>query len=132
MSISIASSTQPIKHGLVYIAPGGTHLVKAMGDTLITKDGNEVNYVCPSADVTMKSFNESDLYTYTAIVLTGMGEDGAKGLIHIKKIGGITIAQNKQSSVAWGMPARAIETQMVDHILTPEQIKAYLIECFMP
>ena len=64
------------------------------------------------------------------IILTGMGVDGAEGITNIKGIRGLTIAQNEESSVVYGMPKAAIETGCIDLKLNPEQIREKLIELF--
>jgi two-component system chemotaxis response regulator CheB len=62
------------------------------------------------------------------ILLTGMGDDGAAGLIDMKQAGGLTIAQDETTSVVFGMPAEAIRLGAADHVLSPSQIVAFLVE----
>ncbi len=62
------------------------------------------------------------------ILLTGMGDDGAAGLLELKKMGGITIAQDEASSVVFGMPAVAIALGAVDHVLAPPAIAPFLLQ----
>jgi two-component system chemotaxis response regulator CheB len=61
------------------------------------------------------------------IILTGMGDDGAEGLEMLHKAGGLTIAQEEQSCVVYGMPCEAVLRNAVDRILTPEQISNLLV-----
>ncbi len=75
----------------------------------------------------MKSIKKSKTDKIVGIVLTGMGKDGAAGITHIKGIGGITIAQDEQTSIVYGMPKKAYETGNVDLVLTPEEIRNKLI-----
>ena len=65
---------------------------------------------------------------FVFLILTGMGSDGAQGIRYIKKIGGVTIAQDKETSAIYGMPKAAYETGAVDFVLTPEEIRERLIE----
>ena len=64
--------------------------------------GPKVCFVRPSVDVTMKSVRKATGDNITGIIMTGMGKDGAEGLSHIKSIGGVTFAQDEDTSVIWG------------------------------
>lgn len=104
-----ASHGQKIKSGHVYIAPGDKHLevVHKNGALFCTlKDGEEVNRHKPAVDVLFDSISEfAD--NVQAVLLTGMGQDGAHGMLRLKKMGSRTIIQDKNSSLIWGMPGRA-------------------------
>ena len=86
-----------------------------------------VNYVRPSADVTMKSAAKTYTSKNIGVVLTGMGSDGAKGIEAIKKKGGVTIAQDKKTCVVFGMPDAAIKTGCVDFVTSLESIPKQII-----
>jgi two-component system chemotaxis response regulator CheB len=87
------------------------------------RQGPKVNYVRPSIDVTMKSLVCPPVGNLlTGVLLTGMGNDGASGISHIKRLGGITIAQEESSCPVFGMPKEAIRTGDVDYVLIPERI----------
>ena len=73
----------------------------------------------------LKSSNNLNIL---GVLLTGMGQDGAEGISHIKQIGGITIVEDKKSSVVFSMPKSAIATGKVDYVYTPEQIKDFFVE----
>jgi len=60
------------------------------------------------------------------VVLTGMGNDGSKGVVEIKKRGGITIAEDPDTAVLWAMPKNAIDTGSIDYIVSADQIPALL------
>jgi len=109
MEIHEASHGQKIKEGHVYIAPGDKHLeiVHKNGTLFCTlNDKEEVNRHKPAVDVLFDSLLEV-ASNVQAILLTGMGQDGAKGMLRLKEQGALTLIQDKSSSLIWGMPGRA-------------------------
>lgn len=121
MPVALAADGHLLQQGHVYLAPGGTHLTLISNQQVRLYHGEKVNSVCPSVDVTMKSVVRST-GRMTGVILTGMGCDGAAGICHMKTMGSITIAQDRASSVIYGMPKAAAETGMVDFILSTERI----------
>jgi two-component system chemotaxis response regulator CheB len=109
VNVQEARHGQKIKEGNVYIAPGNMHLkVETKGGALycIMEDSEEVNRHKPAVDVLFNSL--SDLANNVqAILLTGMGQDGAKGLLNLKESGAMTVIQDEASSLIWGMPGSA-------------------------
>lgn len=108
-NVQEARHGQKIKEGNVYIAPGNMHLkVEAKGGTLycILEDSAEVNRHKPSVDVLFNSL-EPLANNVQGVLLTGMGKDGAKGLLTLKNAGAMTIIQDEASSLIWGMPGSA-------------------------
>lgn len=131
MPVTLAEDGEYIRSGQIYLAPGGFHLQLEGNSRIVVKDGPRVNFVQPSADVAMKSLLKPiKNRKIVGIVLTGMGKDGAGGICHIKSIGGITIAQDKESSAIYGMPKAAFDTGMVDFVLSPEKINQKLSSLF--
>jgi two-component system chemotaxis response regulator CheB len=109
VNVQEAKHGQKIKEGNVYIAPGNMHLkVESKGGSLfcILDDSIEVNRHKPSVDVLFNSL-EPLANNVQALLLTGMGQDGAKGLLNLKEHGAMTIIQDKASSLIWGMPGSA-------------------------
>jgi len=109
VNVQEARHGQKIKEGNVYIAPGNMHLkVESKGGALfcILEDSAEVNRHKPAVDVLFNSL-EPIANNVQAVLLTGMGQDGAKGLLNLKKNGAMTIIQDKASSLIWGMPGSA-------------------------
>lgn len=120
-------------NGYIYIAPGNYHLiVKRIGAEYIlkVKMGPRVHNQRPSVDVFFKSAAENIGKNCIGVLLTGMGSDGADGLLEIKNNNGFTIAQDKESSIVFGMPKAAIEIGAAQEILSlnniSERIKKYL------
>ena len=108
-TVQEARHGQKIKEGNVYIAPGNMHLkIEAKGGTLycILEDSEEVNRHKPSVDVLFNSL-EPLANNVQGVLLTGMGQDGAKGLLNLKNAGAMTIIQDAASSLIWGMPGSA-------------------------
>ncbi|MFT6389203.1 MAG: two-component system chemotaxis response regulator CheB [Cellvibrionaceae bacterium] len=106
-----------IHRGTVYIAPGGRHMlvdVNKAGQAYITlKDGPLVSRHRPSVDVLFRSVAKSFGKKALGIIMTGMGDDGAKGLKEMKDAGAETLAQDEASCVVYGMPAVAVEINAV-------------------
>ena len=132
VSVKEAENQDFIHAGMVYIAPGGYHLkIENINNTLkIVLDNKTAPIlgVRPSVNYMMKSIVENfNANQIMGIILTGMGKDGAEGLKLIKEMGGQTIAQNKESSVVFGMPSSAISTGHVDKVLSIEEITNELI-----
>ena len=87
-----------------------------------------VNYVRPSADVTMISVAEAYGAKNIGVVLTGMGSDGARGLRSYQEKGGVTIAQDQETSVIYGMPRAAFRTGCVDIVASLELIPKEILK----
>ncbi len=128
-AVSEARDGEMLGPGRVVIARGDTHLiVRAMGAGWCVRytDQRPVNRHCPSVDVLFESVAAVVGTQAVGVLLTGMGEDGARGLLKIRQAGGLTIAQNKESCVVYGMPKVAVELGAVDLIGAPEEIPTLL------
>jgi len=128
-AVSEARDGELLGPGRALIARGDTHLVvRAMGSGWCVRYTHQrpVNRHCPSVDVLFESVADSVGMRAVGVLLTGMGEDGARGLLKIRQAGGLTIAQNKESCVVYGMPKVAVELGAVDLIGPPEEIPALL------
>jgi two-component system chemotaxis response regulator CheB len=129
--VRLAEDSAKAERGTAYLAPGGKHLQIAWkGATTLQMrliDSDPVNYVRPSADVLFQSVAETMGENAMAIVLTGMGVDGAKGSVAIKKAGGRVIAQDEQTSLAHGMPKAVIESGAAHRVLPLEGMSREII-----
>ncbi len=108
-----------IKPGHAYIAPGGMHMsVTRVGDNFCTKIDNNspVNRHKPSVDVLFSSAAAVVGKNAIGIILTGMGKDGAVGMMHMKEAGAFNLAQNEETCVVYGMPKEAIAAGGVHQI----------------
>lgn len=128
MKVELAEGGSFLETGKVSFAPSRLHLRVVHNMRIDVYSGDKVNFVCPSVDVTMKSLSKNRTGKTVGVVLTGMGNDGASGIAHIKDIGGVTIAQDEKTSIVYGMPKMAAATGKVDFILSKDDIGAKLLE----
>jgi len=91
------------------------------GRLLLTKESAGYDF-CPSASYVFESVAEAYSRSAMGIILTGMGRDGAQGLLRLREVRGVTIAQDEESSVVFGMPGAAISLGAAEHVLPPVQI----------
>ncbi len=128
MNVKLSENGSRLENGNVYFAPSRIHLKLIRNEHLELCEGEKVNFVCPSIDVTMRSFIKHTTGKLVGVVLSGIGRDGADGITHIKNLGGITIAQDEKTSAVYGMPREAKKTGNVDFVLPPEKIEKKLVE----
>ena len=111
LKVAEAANGVKLLPGTVHIAPGGMHtsiLARDGGYFLSVKAGPKVNRHCPSVDVLYRSAaKQVKGREMLAIIMTGMGDDGAAGMEILHKAGALTIGQNKESCVVYGMPGAA-------------------------
>ncbi|HEY0992353.1 MAG TPA: chemotaxis response regulator protein-glutamate methylesterase [Kofleriaceae bacterium] len=112
--------------GSVLIAPGDRHLEFDDRGLVVLTDGPLVNGCRPAADVTMMSAARAYGRRALAIVMTGMGRDGAAGALAIKHADGKTLAQDQATSVIYGMPRAAIDAGAIDEVAPLGDIAAWL------
>lgn len=123
MTVKEAADGDSVVNGQVLIAPGNFHmLLKRSGARyyVTVKTGPMVHHQRPAADVLFKSVAKFAGANALGIILTGMGADGAAGMLMMKEAGAKNIAQDEKSCVVFGMPKEAIKTGAVDRI-TPLQ-----------
>jgi len=127
--VKIAEAGEKLKPGTVYLAPPGLHLL-VRNQRVALSNISPVNSCKPSVDVLFHSLAESYGRKVVAVLLTGMGEDGAAGMKEIHDKGGRTIAQDEKSSIVFGMPASAIELGAVDQVASLEKIPEVIFQAF--
>ncbi len=130
MKVCHAEDGQQIIPGHVYIAPGSHHLlVERSGARYFCRlsDGPPVNRHRPSVDVLFRSVVQHVGVNAIGVLLTGMGDDGARGMQELHDAGAPTIAQDEQSSVVWGMPGEAVKLGAVDSVLPLNKIAAKVL-----
>lgn len=118
--------TDTIQSGRALIAPAGHHMTVGEDSKIHLDASPEINYVRPAADPLMETAAKYFQSSTIGVILTGMGKDGAEGMKAIKQYGGMTIAQDKSTSIVFSMPKSAIELNCIDKILPlpdiPEEI----------
>lgn len=125
MQVREARDGDRLERGVVLIAPGGRHmqLRKAAGQYFaVVADGPPVNRHKPSVDVLFRSAAECAGRDVLAVILTGMGDDGARGMKLLHDKGARTIAQNEETCVVFGMPKEAIKLNAVDEVMPIGQV----------
>jgi len=117
--------------GLAVLARGGTHLTvakKLTGYRAVPTDGPMVCHQCPSVDVLFHSVAEVAGPNAIGAIFTGMGSDGAEGLLAMRNAGALTIAQDEDSCVVFGMPKEAIDRGAAKQILPLDRIPQALVK----
>jgi two-component system chemotaxis response regulator CheB len=130
VKVKEAADGDAVVPGVALLAPGDHHLVlRRSGARYLVqvKDGPRVNRHRPSVDVMFQSVAQAAGRNAIGVLLTGMGGDGAKGLLAMKEAGASTIAQDEATSVVWGMPKVAIDLGAAERILPLTSIASEII-----
>lgn len=127
MKVLVGDAGHQLTEGEIIIAPAGKHLLLDHNRTIQLDDGEKLHGVKPSVDRTMLSLRRIEGDRLLGIVLTGMGQDGAAGIAHIKNIGGHTIVQDPATAPIKSMPQSALDTGKTMEILPPTEITKALI-----
>ena len=135
MRVQEARDGDYLSPGLALVAPGGKHLVvQASGARWVArvKDGPKVHHQRPAVDVLFQSVARSAGRNAVAALLTGMGADGAKGMLAMKEAGAYTVAQNEETCVVYGMPREAVKLGAAIDVLPLEQVADALLNALRP
>lgn len=131
IAVKEAEEGEPIKPGVAIIAPGRGHMrIKRQRaiETVVTISDNRDEYIYrPSVDALMFSVAECFPGRALGVILTGMGNDGLKGLIALKKTGGRIFAQNEETCIVYGMPKAVVEAGIADKVLSIEEMAGEII-----
>jgi two-component system chemotaxis response regulator CheB len=131
MEVREARDGDEAKPGLALVAPGNYHMLLRRAGTgyrVQVRDGPQVCYQRPSVDVLFASVAESAKDRAVGALLTGMGSDGAQGLLRMKRAGARTIAQNEESCVVYGMPREAVKLGAADQVMALSAIPQALLQ----
>lgn len=131
MEVREAKDGDALYPGLCLIAPGGLQMRvhrDVLGARVSCKEEDKVSGHCPSVDVLFHSVAEEYKASAVGILLTGMGKDGAKGLLAMHEQGAYTLGQDEKSSVVYGMPMEAYKLGAVSQQGNLEQIPQYLLQ----
>jgi two-component system, chemotaxis family, protein-glutamate methylesterase/glutaminase len=122
LPVRIAAHGERLLPGTVYVPPAGSHLVVSSDRRLAVPEWGHVGYVCPSADLLFASVARVYGNRAVAVVLSGLGSDGADGALAVRRKGGFVIAESAASALRFDMPSAAIEAQAVDVVLDAAEI----------
>jgi two-component system chemotaxis response regulator CheB len=134
-SIRIAAQHERLEPGRVYLAPDGCHMgVENTGLIVLSKEAPE-HGMRPAVSYLFRSVTNAFGRKAAGVLLTGMGRDGAEELKRMRECGAVTIAQDQETSVVFGMPGEAVRLGGAAYVLPPEKIAAMLneiVECRQP
>jgi two-component system chemotaxis response regulator CheB len=131
VTVRVAEDGDHLQPGNVYVAPTGSNL-ELEDDTCRIRPPDARQLYIPSADNLFASVARSHGSHAVGVILTGMGADGAEGLKAMRAAGAITIAQDEQTSVVFGMPKAAIENGAAQHVLPLERISGSVLGFLRP
>jgi two-component system chemotaxis response regulator CheB len=130
-AVSEAHDGAPLENGRVYVAPGGDQHMEISGKGTLRcrlSPGPTVNGHCPSVDVLFRSVAKAAGPHAIGAILTGMGRDGAEGLLAMRRAGARTLGQDEATSVVYGMPKVAFELGAVERQAPLDRLAAELLK----
>src|SRR4029077_12706791 len=125
LEVKEAAEGDRVRPGIALIAPGNRHaLVRRRGDTYEIRSpvGPPVSRHRPSVDVLFRSVAQAAGAGGIGVLMTGVGDDGARGLLEMKEAGAATLAQDEASCVVFGMPREAIARGAVDEVVALDRL----------
>lgn len=131
-AVEVATAGTTVRPAVAYVAPGGAHLQVTARGTIELVAGLHENGVRPAASALFRSVAAAYGPAAVGILLTGMGRDGAQELKAMRDAGAVTIAQDRESSVVFGMPGEAIALEAASYVLPPEKIAGVLAKLLAP
>jgi two-component system chemotaxis response regulator CheB len=130
MQVQEAADGDVVRQGQVFVAPGDKHMRVVLDHgvyRLRCHEGEKVSGHCPSVDVLFTSVAEAAGDRALGLLLTGMGADGAQGLLRMRNAGARTIAQDEATCVVFGMPREAIRLGAADRVLPLDRIASAIL-----
>jgi len=130
LHVKEAEEGESVKPGIVYVAPGRGHMrIKRRGiETYVSISEEKEEFIYrPSVDFLMFSVADCFPGRSLGVILTGMGNDGAKGCKRIKETGGRVFAQSEESCVVYGMPRAVVEAGIADKVIPLEELAGEII-----
>lgn len=128
IDVAVARDGERMKPGTVRLAPQGSHLRLENGWLRLDHETAPVKSHRPSADVLFSSCAAEAGSKSAGILLSGMGRDGVAGLLEMRQAGGITLVQDRATSVVYGMPQAALDAGAADLALSPEKLAQYVLK----
>src|SRR5919109_2798419 len=127
LPIHLVEDGMPVEADHVYLIPAKKEMIVSGGRLLLSERGRQQELTLP-IDVFFRSLAQDYGSRAVAIVLSGGGSDGSRGVCHVHDAGGLVLAQDLESAQFDGMPKAAIETGVVDHTLAPDEMPRALLE----
>jgi two-component system chemotaxis response regulator CheB len=124
LDVQLANDGDRLTPGRIFIAPDGRQTGVSREGRISLQANSGKDGFCPSASFLFSSVARAYGSASMGVVLTGMGQDGADGLLEMRRAGGLTIAQEAETCAVFGMPKAAIALGAAEHVLRPEQIAA--------
>lgn len=127
LSVRIAVAGERLMPGCVYLPPDGYHLLTPKRGVVGLRPAHAEERYCPSADLLFQSVAQAYGAHAVGVVLTGMGDDGARGLRELRDRGAITIAQDEATCVVYGMPRSAVDAGAVVKVAPLDEIASHIL-----
>ncbi|MDQ7038714.1 MAG: chemotaxis response regulator protein-glutamate methylesterase [Aquificota bacterium] len=130
LPVGEAREGEVIRGGRVYISRGRIHMVVrgSPGRAHITYVNDDRYIYRPSADLLLSSTAKVFGSNTVGVVMTGMGNDGSKGIVEVKRAGGVTVAEDPRTAILWAMPENAVKTGCVDYVVPKERMADLFIK----
>jgi two-component system chemotaxis response regulator CheB len=127
LPVSLAENGQDLRRGGVFVSPAEQHIGVTAGQRLAVTAGEPIEGYRPSANHLFRSMAAAFGAGAAGVVLTGMGRDGADGLLALRQAGGLAIAQDQETSIVYGMPRQALLRGAIDEVLPIDGIAPALL-----
>jgi two-component system chemotaxis response regulator CheB len=128
LPVRLAQGGEQVRRGVIYIAPGDRHLRVGVGGYLLLSEGAPRHSCCPSVDELFISVADVLGPHAIGVLLSGMGKDGAEGLLKMRSRAAVTVAQDESTSTVFGMPGAAQDLNAVEIMLPLERIGPMIVE----
>jgi two-component system chemotaxis response regulator CheB len=126
LPVAVVAGEQRLQPGSVYVAQSNHHLIIPRRGWAAARPGDDGAAYCPSADVLFHSVAQSYGPRAIGLILSGMGDDGARGLAAMRQVGGLTLAQDEASCVVYGMPQAAVRANAVQQVGPLDELAAII------
>jgi two-component system chemotaxis response regulator CheB len=130
LNVKEAREGEEVRGGWIYISRGRVHMVVRGSPSRphITYVRDDRYIYKPSADLLLSSVAKVFGSNAIGVIMTGMGNDGSKGIVELKRAGGVTVAEDPKTAILWAMPENAIKTGCVDYVVPKERMADLLVK----
>ncbi len=124
--VKLAAHADCLERGMAYVAPDGAHMEVQAGGRIVLTDASPINGFRPAVAALFASVAREYGRRAAGLLMTGMGRDGAEQLLQLRQAGALTMAQDRASSVIFGMPGEAVRLGAAMHVLSPQDMAVTL------